>query len=214
MAKSATTNCSFSREIQKKRLMDICNVIEFPFEDLISMSSEDQEVKEIEFSLKVQEKLLANLNCFRLYWKLAYEHEGLEIACKQAGINRNQRLRSLRLLEELELLQLLPDDKIKILKPHYLAKWIGNGPLLQYIKHEWSKGIIDSVLESQCESKNHFSLKYYKLTNNSYIDLLKTIEDVNKEFTQRSNREIKFYHKDKLKIISSTFAIKEGSPML
>ncbi|MCM2278472.1 MAG: helix-turn-helix transcriptional regulator [Oligoflexia bacterium] len=195
-------DCSFNRLVQ------ICNAIDVSLADVLA-SLKQMSAKEVRFSQEQQEYFVQHPECFYYFWKLVYERVTVEEIQRQFGLSEVDTFRYLKKLDELKLIQLHENNRAKIPKVQ-LVRWVGTGPLMRKIRKEWSAELVNDTVDSEVGDLQHFSLRYYQLTPESYQDLLHSIQELDTEFGNRTIREISL-QKSGLKSVRMISAIAQGS---
>ncbi|MCM2323741.1 MAG: helix-turn-helix transcriptional regulator [Oligoflexia bacterium] len=195
-------DCSFNRLVQ------ICNAIDISLADVLA-SLKQMSAKDVRFSPEQQEYFVQHIECFYFFWKLVYERLSVEEIQKHFGLTDSEVFRYLKRLDELKLIQLHENNKVKIPKVG-LVRWVGSGPLMRKVRKEWSHELVTDIVDADIPESQHFSLRNYQLTAESYQDLLNAIRELDAEFGNRTIREISL-QKGGLKTIRMISAIAPGS---
>lgn len=170
-----------------QRLAEICAELGLAMRDLLA--GEDQ-TQEISFSLAQQEYLAGNTAALRLYWALVYERRPLPEAEKLAGVSSKEVFSILRKLDQLNLLELLPANRLRIpaVRP---VRWVGDGPLIRKLHREWSAGFVKSVARPVPEEGELFISRYFRASRRTAEELQAAIKDLESEFLRRAIKEMR-----------------------
>jgi transcriptional regulator with XRE-family HTH domain len=195
-------DCSYSR------LNEISDVLEISLVDIMS-SNLDNEIKEVHFTLEQEKYFIKHPALFNFFWKLVQERESLASIKKEFNLSEKEIFLLLKKLDEFGILELHAKNKIKIPKMEKV-RWMGDGPLLKWIKTEWPKKIIQDVISKKnLDGLEHYSLRYYQLTKKSQEELVQAIKELDHEFAERSLREFK--SGKKLSLVRMVSAVASGS---
>ncbi len=208
MSESGIKKLFSSKDCSYQRLNEISEVLGLSFVDVLN-SSQTNEVKEVHFTLEQEKYFVRHPEVFNVFWKLVQERESLSSIKKEFNLSEKQVYLTLKKLDDFGIIELHPNNKIKIPKIEKV-RWMGNGPLMKWIKSEWSKKIIEDVTSKETlDSLEHFSLRYYQLSKKSHEELVFAIKELDHEFSERSLREVK--SQKKLGLVRMVSAIASGS---
>lgn len=170
-----------------QRLAQICEELGLSMADLLA--GEDR-TQEITFSPAQQEYLAGNTAALRLYWALVYERRPLPEAEKLAGLNGKEVFSALRKLDQLELLELLPENRLRIpaVRP---VRWVGDGPLIRKLHREWSAGFVKSMARPVPAAGEHFISRYFRASRRTVEELQSALRDLEAEFLRRAIKEMR-----------------------
>lgn len=168
-----------------QRLAQICEVLGLSMRDVLA--GEDLTL-DVSFTLAQQEYLAANSVAFRLFWALVYERRPLQEAEKLAGLNGKEVFSVLRKLDQLNLLELLPGNRLRVpaVRP---IRWVGDGPLIRKLHREWSAGFVRSVARPVPEYGELFISRYFRCSQRTLDELKVALRDLETEFLRRAIKE-------------------------
>lgn len=170
-----------------ERLARICEELGLSMSELLA--GED-ETLELSFSAAQQEYLAGNTAAFRLYWALVYERRTLPEAEKLAGLRGKETFSALRKLDQLNLLALLPGNRLRI--PAVRAvRWVGDGPLVRKLHREWSAGFVKSIARPVPEAGEQFLSRYFRASQRTADELKAALKDLETEFLRRAIKEMR-----------------------
>jgi transcriptional regulator with XRE-family HTH domain len=115
-----------SDDIPLSKLIEICRCIGIDFFELIEQAKE-QTAHVYQFSLEQENTLSKDFQHF-LVFRLMLVNTELDQIQSELKITRVDLNRSIKALEKCQLIELWPNDKIKILA-HFPFQWIESGPL-------------------------------------------------------------------------------------
>lgn len=189
------------------RIEEIAHALGLGLSDVVNAVEADAPIESVHFTLKQEEFFVENLDYFHFFWKLVYEERSATEIKAELGLTSREVFRYLRKLDQFGLITLLPDERVNI-PSRGLVKWTGSGPLLTHIKLNWAKALIDTTVAAHEKAKDHhYSLRYYQLTESSFRELFAAIEDLNREFANRSLREKVMHARSDLREVSMVAAI-------
>lgn len=208
LSESGIKKIFISEDCSYSRLNAISEVLELSLVDILT-SSLDHEIQEVHFTMEQEQYFVKHPQFFNFFWKLIQERENLDNIKSEFGFKEKECFQFLKKLDEFGILELHAKDVIKIPKMQRV-KWMGNGPLMKWMKTAWPKKIIEDLISKEkLDTTDHYSLRYYKLTKKSQLELVQAIQHIDNEFAERSLREIKSGKKiNKVRMVS---AITSGS---
>lgn len=177
------TDCSFQRVAQ------ICTFTGISLSEII----EDQSVSDVRFSEKHQEEFLKEPKLFFFYWLLVYERLSLEKAQVELKLGKAEAFRLTRKLDILELIKLLPNDRIRV--PSIKAvRWIGGGKFLHKLYGDWSNNLVNSISKSVEQPNELFIIRYLPMDEKIFSEFKKALRSLEDEFVRRSIHEMRIRH--------------------
>jgi transcriptional regulator with XRE-family HTH domain len=175
-----------ARDASFGRLSKICRYAGLSLGELLKEG--EGEVLELSYSDAQEQALLAKPELFRFYWCLVYERAPLQELREDFGINESFRL--LRELDRLQLLKLLPGDRVR-LPPVRPVRWVGKGPLVRELYKKWSRRMVDELATPDESPGAYFLLRYLKMSAQSYDDFLSALRRLEEDFVRRAVREMR-----------------------
>ncbi|MBK9295096.1 MAG: helix-turn-helix transcriptional regulator [Oligoflexia bacterium] len=175
-------DCSYGRLVQ------ITRVLGFRMIDLLE-KIEGTEMKGFTFSKEQQEFFLKNMDVFSFFVKLVVERESLTEIKKEFQLSDKATFNLLKKLDQLNLIQLHPGDRVK-LPPLYYVRDFGPGPLLSKVYRQWGEAIVRDLADPQFQSSGQFIIRCFKMRDETYQELLTRLLDLEREFLQRAVREM------------------------
>ncbi|NRA65368.1 MAG: helix-turn-helix transcriptional regulator [Pseudobacteriovorax sp.] len=180
------------------RLIDICRALAVPLSELLTMEKEWQP-HSITFTEKQQELLLDDELALKVFFLAGYDDLCVEGIERYLNLTRTTLYSVLRKLDEVGLVQWLPDDEIKFPRDG-IVLWVEQGELVRQIKRNWGEELLNDGIEAEPEDReSQMLMKYLKLTDSSHEDLQQALGEVLEEFQRRSRREINLHGMDKLR---------------
>lgn len=110
------------------RLSQIANILGVKILDILE-EIEQTSLVNAQFSKEQQAFFLKEPQSFSLYYKLVIERLPVDVAKKNLGLSDRLLFRYLKQLDELNLINLMPENKIKI-PPIKMIRNFGSGPFL------------------------------------------------------------------------------------
>ncbi|MGE0631092.1 MAG: helix-turn-helix domain-containing protein [Pseudobdellovibrionaceae bacterium] len=193
MSESGLKKALNSNDISFERLQKILDLLGLSLSEFEGLANQ-QSVQEIELSEKQQKDLIQNFDVFSFYWKIAVEGKDLEKVKTQFSLSHTQVVKYLRRLDELNLIRWKEGQSFK--KVHTkLVRWVGEGPLLDYIRKEWGHKVIVkslSALKGRTKSSQSlFQLKYLTLTESQIMEFIEELSQRGDQLSVQSAREAK-----------------------
>jgi transcriptional regulator with XRE-family HTH domain len=171
-----------------QRIAQICDVLGLSMRELFSGFEEG--MLDLSYSQAQQSFLVGNAKALRLYWALVYERRPLAEAEKVAGLGAKEGFPLLRKLDQLHLLELLPEGRIRI-PPVRQLRWVGGGPLVAKLYREWSRNFLDKVASPEPGPGNFFLIRYFRASERTLQDLMDALRDLEAEFVRRAIKEMR-----------------------
>lgn len=198
VSESSVKKLFISNDCSLYRLAQICDFLEIEMSELLKVSQE-QPIKKLKFTQAQEKFLIQDKTSLHIYWKLVYEGYDLSELKSVFKIEDKVLHKHLRLLDKHDLIQLLPDGKLKF-PDMEMVLWEDSGELVRKIKHDWSINLIREVANSSNLKDHHFSMRYYELKPETLIDFIRAVTELEFEFGRRSAREMKFNAKDTIRV--------------
>jgi transcriptional regulator with XRE-family HTH domain len=154
------------------------------------LSGQDEGMLELSYTAAQQSYLVKEPRALRLYWALVYERKSLEEAQKIAGLAPKDRFATLRRLDQLQLLELLPGDRVRVPAVRQV-RWVGGGPLVDKLYREWSAEFLRKVATPEQRPGQQFIIRYFRASQRTADELMAALHDVETEFVRRAIREMR-----------------------
>ncbi len=148
------------------RLDSICQALGITLLDLLQIAGSESPAKEFSLPLPVQEYFLENLDCFRAYWILIYDECPPTEAARALGMREAEFLKHARQLDRFGLLTIGAENRITLPKRDHIV-WINEGPLVDWLRRNWSRSLLDTVVKGKDGTDNYLSLRFLRLTQAS-----------------------------------------------
>ncbi|MGZ3655768.1 MAG: helix-turn-helix domain-containing protein [Bdellovibrionota bacterium] len=171
-----------------ERIAEICGELGLSLGELLA--GREEGMFELSYTSAQQEYLVRDLRALRLYWALVYERRSLAEAQKVAGLPRAEAFAVLRRLDQLELLALLPGDRVRV-PPVRQIRWVGGGPLVDKLYREWSAAFLASVATPSSKPGQQFVTRYFRASQRTLDDLMAAVRDLETEFVRRAISEMR-----------------------
>ncbi len=208
LSESGVKKIFIANDCSYLRLNEISEALEISLVDVLSSSLEN-ETKEVRFTVEQEKYFIKHPSLFSFFWKLVQERESVESIKNEFGYSEKEVFLFLKKLDDFGIIELHTKEIIKIPRMEKVV-WRGDGPLMNWIKTQWPKKIIQDVLAKEKQDPlEHYSLRYYKLTKKSQEELVLAINNLNNEFSERALREMK--SGKKLGLVRMVSAIANGS---
>ncbi len=171
-----------------QRLAQICKELGLSMQELLQGNAE--QTHEVFYSDDQQEFLLAHPRALSLYWALVLERRTLPDAQKFVGLTEKETFSILRKLDQLELLELLPNTRVRV-PPVRPVRWVGGGPLVSKLYRDWSMKFLTSVATPEQKPDQLFIIRYYRASRRTIDDLMTALRDLENEFVRRATRDMR-----------------------
>ncbi len=209
MSESGLKKLLTARNCSYEKLCQICDAANLELQELLERVKAPP-LQEVVFTQSQEKYLLQNRRLFWLFWKIVYERMKPEEARSSMGLPTKDFFKYLRKLDEMKLLELHPNSQVKI-PPEELVRWVGQGPLMMWVKRQWPRQLIHEVTaKGELDRFEHYSLRYYQLTEVSFLELVQRVQELDQEFARRSLNEMKT-KRSALHLVRQVTAIAPGS---
>ncbi len=170
------------------RLESICQALGLSLVDLVQFAHSDGAPREVTLPAQVQQYLVDNHDCFRVFWTLVYDECPPANAARLLGMKEAEFWQHARQLDRLGLVTVGAENRITLPQRDHLI-WVNGGPLLEWLREHWTRALLDEVVADSANPDSHISLRFLRLTKTSRDELLEAVKDLNREFGARSLRE-------------------------
>lgn len=178
------SDCSFLK------LVEITKILNIKISDLLQ-EIEREEMKPVEFSPKQQEVFIKNKDLFHFFVKLVIERTSLEEIKKESKLSEAQTFKYLRSLDELGLIEILPENRIQIPDISLVSNF-STGPLLEKTYNSWGHRIVDELAHPKHQESAQFIIRCLKMKEETYQDFLNQLRELEKDIAKRALREMAF----------------------
>jgi len=192
------------------RIESICRVLGIKLLDLIQIAESDSPVREFVLPLDVQEYFIANFDCFRVFWMLMYDELPPEKVQIALAMKEGEFWRHVRQLDRFNLLKVGKGNRITLPRREHLV-WAEKGPLIELLRKKWSRHLLEKVLTQPGVDDHFLSLRVFRLTPGSRVELLQDMRKLVREYGHRSLRERLVNSEDQLASIQLMTAYAPGS---
>ena len=193
MSESGLKKIFSSSDVSFSRLFDIGNALGVSLSQFFA--EYDSEFVDIEFSQKQQEYFTQFPIGFEVFWKLVYERLEISEVLASTKIIEKDLFKILRQLDKLDLISLLPENRIQIpdVKP---VNWKGDNDFLKGIYKDWALRFIKRLAKPKSDPDELFLFRYMKMKESTYQEMIQTIKKIEHEFLMRAIREMQSGHSD------------------
>lgn len=195
-----------SRNITLKRLNALCELMNMDFLDLVRMFDENRErishlKPEQEQELVKNTRLLLVAVCARNHWKF-------DEIVEQFDISKAECYRLMAKLEELKLLELHPNNRIRLLVAENF-RWLPNGPLEQVFKKRLMNEFLDCDFDKEGELRLYL---HGTLTRGAKDELARKLTALTHEFGELLKQSTG-YPMSKRTNVGLMFAMRDWEPL-
>lgn len=170
------------------RLSQIANILGVKILDILE-EIEQTSLVNVQLSKEQQAYFLKDPQLFSLYYKLVIERFPVDVAKRNLGFSDRLLFRYLKQLDELNLINLMPENKIKI-PPIKMIRNFGSGPFLSKLYQDWGQTIVKDLADPQFQNTGHFIVRCLKMKDETYKEFLARLQELEIEFTRRGVREM------------------------
>ena len=167
-----------------ERLANICDALEITFADLIRIAEIEQRESTFEYSL-VQEVFLAEHPKHLAFFDLLLNGHSPRNLIKTRKLSSKECAAYFRKLEELKLLEWLPEDKVKLLVSREV-RWRKDGPLRKKYFEQAKNEFLGGGFHDENEK---FKFMMLKMTKANFQKASHQLERLTEEWTRNSNIE-------------------------
>ena len=180
-----STDCSLSK-IEK-----ICNFVGVRMTDLFK-SIEKLHLEEVSFSSDQELFFKTYRVGFLLFWFLVYERRSLEEAQNLLKIDNKKTWSYLRKMDALNLLKILPKDRISLPRPQGI-KWVGSTTFIDDLYTKWGHSLLNYAIKKKGidPENSYFSIRYLKMSESTWKDFKMNLENMEIQYTNIATREMR-----------------------
>ncbi len=175
-------DCSFHR------LTQIAQALDLRISDVFA-ELDHSEFKSTHFTEAQQVFFLKHRDAFVFYFKLVILRMDLSEIQKELKLTNATKFKYLRKLDELNMIRLLPGDKVK-LPPISMIRDFGSGPLLTQLYQEWGMAMVQQFADPRFQASGKFIIRCLRMKDETYQDFLSRLQELENEFLRRSVREM------------------------
>lgn len=183
LSESSVKRLFSDQDFSLKRLDQVCQLMNMEISDL--MRQLDEGKQHIESLSLDQEQLLVSDLKLLVVASCAMNHWSFSEITTRYTISEAELIQCLAKLDKLQMIELLPKNKIKLLiAPHF--NWIKNGPIQRYFESQVQTDFLNSSFTNKGELRLFTT---GMLSRNSNATLLKRMERLAQEFRQFHNED-------------------------
>jgi len=190
-------------DVSLRRLAQLASLAGVALDELLS-ASQQEPIGRVALSDEQQRFLIEDRAAFAVFWMLVVERHTVASLRREFGLDDLALRRTLGRLDDLGLIELHADDRIRV--PHAeLFRWIDDGPLLEALNRRFSRELVEDSLGSQ----RPFRLHQLKLRAESVRELESAIQELLDNFQRRARYETLTSPEDALewvRVIAATAA--------
>ena len=183
LSESSVKRLFSDQDFSLKRLDQICQLMNMEFSDLIRQL--DQSKQQIEQLSLDQEQLLVSDMKLLVVAICALNHWCFDDIILRYTIEKTELIQYLAKLDKLRLIELLPNNKIKLLISSHFS-WIKNGPIQRFFESQVQMDFLDSSFSGKGELRVFTTGMLSRSSNNI---LIKRIDRLAQEFRQFHNED-------------------------
>ncbi len=176
------SDCSYSRLNQVAEVLGV-GLLDL-LEELQNSSLVDLEITQVQ-----QEAFDKNATLFSLFYKLSVERSSVEEAEAQLKLGGRETFSLLRKLDELSLVRLMPQNKVKVF-PLKMVRSFGKGAFLSKTYRHWGHSMVKDLADPEFQKSGQFLVRSLKMKEETYQEFLQRLIELDSEFTRRGIREM------------------------
>lgn len=177
-----SSDCSFEKIVQ------ISKVLSVNLSSLIE-EIENESLKDLSFTPRQQEVFLKQPELFRFFVKLTIERLPMEEIKLESRLTEAQVFKMCKLLDELKIIKLLPEGKIKLPKVSLVSDF-GTGPLLDKVYLEWSQNLAREVARPVNQKEGKFIIRCLRMRPKTYEEFLVQLRTLEQKLARKAVREM------------------------
>lgn len=183
------------KDCKLSRLLEICDLLEIQFDDLIQMQKRARPLP-VFLPESIEAALAKDLILLHLLIHLI-SGASLESILQDSGLTRAQLYLHLRQLEEIGVIELLTNDRIRLLVETPI-RWRLNGALANAIKAA-NQNFIGKCFDEESSNEYDFLTGSRVMTEQSIAKLRTQLYELFKEFNRLSSQDKLFFANEELK---------------
>lgn len=188
MSESGVKKFLGARDGSFGRLAECCEILGINLAELLTGLGE--EVVAVTFT-PAQEKLLnGDAAALAMFWRLVYERRTVEEASALGSLSEKQRFKVLRLLDGVDLIKLLPGERVRVPAVQPIT-WHGGGALAKRLYKEWGHRLIDATATPDGIEGGQFLIRYFQMAPRTYAEFLEAQRALEQEFLRRSVQDMR-----------------------
>lgn len=182
ISESTLKSIFYQKNATVKRILDICEYINFPFPELVKLSYRHSE-EEFELTYE-QEKFFANNPHYYYFFREHFfQRKDLDQICKQHKITKRSCYLYLRKLEKIGLLDLYPNNKVKY-KISGKQRWLSDGPWFKKFLCPFLNNILKEIQGSSNELNYTNNIGFATISKEVLTNFIFEINQVEKKFKE------------------------------
>lgn len=172
-----------SQSVALDRLEKICGLIQMELSDLFEIYKETRQ-RTTSLTLQQEEELVGNSQLMLVAMSVR-NNLTLDDIVKSYQISEAECIKSLIQLDRLRVINLLPDNRIKLLVKEYF-KWIPGGPVEKFFEQQIQRQFINSNFDNEGDLR---LFQFGMLSNASNQILLNKLKNLASEFTETHRQD-------------------------
>lgn len=192
MAESTIKRIFSLEECSLSKLLDIAKAADLSLQDLVTIS-EKKSVEASSFSLEAETFLAKNLDHFYFYRKLFFFKTVASLK-EKCHLSTSQIHKYLKKLDALNIIEWLPNDKIRFLQPSFL-QFRSDGPLKFAVYRDWTPNFHERVLAHMGDGDHFMYVFSGQASDAARSEFLIELQQLAKEFLKRAAFEQKIQPK-------------------
>lgn len=192
LSESGVKKIFISEDCSLSRVESICRAIGLQLSDLLK-SVEDKTFRPVSFSKEQETFFKNNPKAWAIYWMISYEREEIDIAVSRAKISHKEFENILFKLDKLDLITLLPNGRIR--RPDIIGiEWVSRSEFIMGLYKHWGSDLLEDCLSSLKRTEpeqSYFLMRYLKMTNETYNELVSDMKQLEKKYVNKAISEMR-----------------------
>lgn len=178
-----------AKDCSVSRLEQICEFLGVSLADVIR-DLEDQNLRGVSFTPEQEKYFTDHRDGFLLYWFLVYERRSVDESRVLLKLSEKDAWKILNRLDKLELLELLPENKLRIPHPQGIS-WLGQTKFMTELYLKWSHSLVDQVVKASERDSRYLMIRYLQMSEATWLELKAAMGKIEKTFANRAVREMR-----------------------
>lgn len=181
------------------RLKQMTQALGVSLKDLL-FEIDTPRLSQAEFSNDQQQYFLEHPKTFYFFFKLVIERQTVQELQKQMSLSDNQLFSYLKQLDKLQLIKLLPENKVKLPQLDRIRHF-GDGPLLRKLYQDWAVSIAQELATPLAQKESKFIIRCLRVKEETFKELVQKLQELDSEILTKGVREMALNPSDQLKPI-------------
>lgn len=191
------------KDCKMSRLLEICDAVGISLADLVNLQQRMGQSPQY-LPLAIEQQIAAHPKLF-IFLLLLVSWVDLERIARECALDEAQIYQLLRQLEELEIIELGLDNKIKYLVSLPI-RWRLNGPLSEQIKHA-NMQYISHVIDAEAQPDYDFAAAGRLMSERSAAQIQESLRQLKRDFDYLATQDQMYYPAKDLQLTKLVTAV-------